>query len=349
MKFGIFEEHLAVDEMIVKYYGHNTLKQFIRGKPIRFGYKFWALCGVSGYCYNFDLYCGKSSSEDKHADLLLGSKVVLNMLDVIKEPQSYSVFFDNLFTGYELLVHLRDLGYQATGTVRENRLKKCPLMEAKEMKKQKRGTYSFRFDTNEEILFVRWLDNTCVSIGTNYDTVEPLQKVQRWLKECKSKELVPPPHVFKNYSAYMGGVDLHDWWISKYATTIRAKKWYWPIFIRIVDMAVVNAHIIYNLINSDDEKAAKKMNLLEFRRAICRSYLKIPTNRKQLGKKHSCSAPIQNPHDVHFDCKGHTIMKRSEQRRCQNKPCTARPRTYCSKCTVTLCATCFSSYHKYNG
>lgn len=144
--------------------------------------------------------------------------------------------------------------------------------------------------------------------------MKPLQKVQRWLKECKSKELVPQPHVFKNYSAYMGGVDLHDWWISKYATTIRAKKWYWPIFIRIVDMAVVNAHIIYNLINSDDEKAAKKMNLLEFRRAICRSYLKIPTNRKQLGKKHSCSAPSQNPHDVRFDCKGHIIMKRSEQR-----------------------------------
>ena len=70
VKFGVFEQHLAVDEMIVKYYSHIILKQFIRGKPIRFGYKFWALCCVSGYCYNFDLYCGKSSSEDKHADCL---------------------------------------------------------------------------------------------------------------------------------------------------------------------------------------------------------------------------------------------------------------------------------------
>uniref|UniRef100_A0A0L8IF49 PiggyBac transposable element-derived protein domain-containing protein n=1 Tax=Octopus bimaculoides TaxID=37653 RepID=A0A0L8IF49_OCTBM len=218
MKFGIFEEHLAVDEMIVKCYGHHTLKQFIRSKPIRFGYKFWAICGVSGYCYNFDLYCGKSSSDDNRVDLLLGSKVILNMLDVVEEPQSYSVFFDNLFTGYELLVHLRELGFQATGTVRENRLKKCTLMEAKELKKQNRGTYSFRFDTNEEIIFVKWLDNTCITIGTNYDTVEPLQKVQRWLKECKAKCSVSQPHVFKNYSAYMGGVDKHDWWIRKYAS-----------------------------------------------------------------------------------------------------------------------------------
>ena len=88
------------------------MKQFIRGKPIRFGYKFWALCGVSGYCYNFDIYGDKSSADDNRADLLLGSKVVLNMLDVVEEPQSYSVFFDNLFTGYELLVHLRELVFK---------------------------------------------------------------------------------------------------------------------------------------------------------------------------------------------------------------------------------------------
>ena len=37
MKFGIFEENLSFDEMIVRYYGHHSLKQFIRGKPIRLG------------------------------------------------------------------------------------------------------------------------------------------------------------------------------------------------------------------------------------------------------------------------------------------------------------------------
>ncbi|XP_046998371.1 piggyBac transposable element-derived protein 3-like [Schistocerca americana] len=46
-KFGIFEEILSVDKMIVKYYGRSGLKQFILGKPIRFGYKLWSLCGAS--------------------------------------------------------------------------------------------------------------------------------------------------------------------------------------------------------------------------------------------------------------------------------------------------------------
>ena len=137
------------------------------------------MCGVSGFCYNFDLYCGKSSKNEDDDGLLLGTKVVLRMLEAVKVPNSHSVFFDNFFTGYDLLVHLRNLGYQATGTVRENRLSKCPLRPTNAMKKEKRGTYDYMFDTNEEILFVRWSDNKCVCVGTNYDTIEPVKKVKR--------------------------------------------------------------------------------------------------------------------------------------------------------------------------
>ncbi|KAG5863840.1 hypothetical protein JTB14_017775 [Gonioctena quinquepunctata] len=37
------EEHLCYDESMVKYYGRCGCKQFIRGNPIRFGYKMWCL------------------------------------------------------------------------------------------------------------------------------------------------------------------------------------------------------------------------------------------------------------------------------------------------------------------
>ncbi|XP_049947571.1 piggyBac transposable element-derived protein 3-like [Schistocerca serialis cubense] len=51
-KFVLSEENLSIDEMIDKYYGRSGLKQFIRGKPIRFGYKLWSLCGASGTFLN---------------------------------------------------------------------------------------------------------------------------------------------------------------------------------------------------------------------------------------------------------------------------------------------------------
>lgn len=42
-QFGILGEYLAVDEVIVKYYGHNSLRKFIHGKLEIFGCKLWAL------------------------------------------------------------------------------------------------------------------------------------------------------------------------------------------------------------------------------------------------------------------------------------------------------------------
>jgi hypothetical protein len=41
----------------------------------------------------------------------------------------------------------------------------------------------------------------------------------------------------------MGGVDHQDWLVGKYTIQIRGKRWYWPIFTRIVDMALTNAWI----------------------------------------------------------------------------------------------------------
>lgn len=70
IKFGVFKHCVSVDEMIVKYYSHRSLNQFIQVKPVRFGYKLWPLCGTSGYCYNFDLYCGKKGAFEGNDDIV---------------------------------------------------------------------------------------------------------------------------------------------------------------------------------------------------------------------------------------------------------------------------------------
>lgn len=61
-QWGIFHERLSIDEAMVKYFGHHSAKQFIRGKPVRFGYKDWTICSSTGYCYCFDTYCGAKPS-----------------------------------------------------------------------------------------------------------------------------------------------------------------------------------------------------------------------------------------------------------------------------------------------
>ncbi|XP_035216951.1 piggyBac transposable element-derived protein 3-like [Stegodyphus dumicola] len=154
-KWGIFHENLSVDEMIVRYYGHHTLKQFIKSKPIRFGHKFRALCGNDGYCYNFALYCGKETNTSESDKLPLGTKVVLNLLSIVEDPKSHRVYFDNFFTSHALLKKLKELKFRASGTIRENRTEKCPIMDDKKMSKKERGFYDSKFDTTNEILVVK--------------------------------------------------------------------------------------------------------------------------------------------------------------------------------------------------
>ena len=49
IQFGIFDKNLSTDESMISYFGRNSCKMFIRGKPIHFRYKLWCLCGSNGY------------------------------------------------------------------------------------------------------------------------------------------------------------------------------------------------------------------------------------------------------------------------------------------------------------
>ncbi|KAK9700904.1 Transposase IS4 [Popillia japonica] len=92
-------------------------------------------------------------------------------------------------------------------------------------------------------MVIRWMDNSEVTIATNYDTIEPMVTVQRFSKEKKKKVGVPQPLAFNNnnYNRYMGGVDLHDNGVANYRIGIRGKKWWWPLWVQCLDSAVVNA------------------------------------------------------------------------------------------------------------
>ncbi|XP_039954216.1 piggyBac transposable element-derived protein 3-like [Bactrocera tryoni] len=63
------EQNLFFDESMISYFGRHGCKQFIKGKPLRFGYKVWSLCTPSGYMVNFEIYQGKNprANEDYEA------------------------------------------------------------------------------------------------------------------------------------------------------------------------------------------------------------------------------------------------------------------------------------------
>ena len=136
-QFGVFSKDLSIDEQMVPYFGRHSSKMFIRGKPIRFGYKNWVLASSCGYPYKFETYTGASKSKDSSKPL--GPQVVCSLLSVVKNPTCHRICFDNFFTSYFLLRYLHEHKFRALGTIREKRTMKCPLRSSKVVLKEKRG------------------------------------------------------------------------------------------------------------------------------------------------------------------------------------------------------------------
>jgi hypothetical protein len=164
MQFGVFHEKLSIDESMVHYCGHHSAKMFIRGKPVRFGYKLWMLCLYDGYPYKSVIYAGKV---DRPVEMTLEEHVVTEFAKLLTTPSNYKLFFDNFFSSYGLFVTLREMGIRATGTTLEGRCGDAPFTDKKKFKKTKRGTYKYCSD--QSVNAVRWNDNNVVTMLTNFD------------------------------------------------------------------------------------------------------------------------------------------------------------------------------------
>lgn len=229
-QFYVPEESFNYDRSMVKYFGRHSCKQFIKGKPIRFGYKVWCLNTKSGYLINFNMYQGKDPKFNENYTSVFGSCAapLVTMLDELpndKRQLPYSLFCDNLFTSFHLLAHLKERGYSVTGTIRDNRIpKNCPIISKAEMKMKKRAEVASILDRTNRIMVVRWLDNNVVTIASTSSGVNPQATVKRYSRASRSIVQVLQPRLITNYINSMGGTDLMDENINRFRIGLRSKK-----------------------------------------------------------------------------------------------------------------------------
>ena len=91
-----------------------------------------------------------------------------------------------------------------------------------------------------------------------------------------------------------------------------------------------------------------QVSQLSFRQSLAMSYLKsgVPSAKRRSNVViHATGTKV--PRGVRFDLCGHWIVKRTKQQRCQGKDCPVKPLSYCEKCGVTLCISCFKDYHMF--
>ena len=329
-------EELSIDKCMVPYYGHHPTKQFIRDKPVRFGYKLWSICTADGYLLHAEPYCG-SATQLKNTGCDQGADVVLGLVEKCGLRPGHHVTFDNFFSSLPLLEQLSAACFGGTGTIRENRVPKdATLISSAELNKKKRGSLSSI--CTDDISLVRWKDNRTVTMASNKHGVEPIQKASRWSKEEKKKVIVDMPASVDVYNRTMGGVDLHDQFVANYRVRIRSKKWWWPLFIWNINSAAVNAWLMFRRLGHD-------VTLLEFvRSCVLDTIAAHGTDASRPGIRPLPVVGSAAGNKTRYAETGHRPAKgNSKYGRCRQ--CSKRSAYVCVKCNVAVHPECMKEYH----
>ena len=281
-------------------------KQFIRGKPIRFGYKVWSLASSSGYMYHMQPYSGW------HTGLGQGPSVVLGLAEQAQVPQGCKFIHDNLFTTLSLLDEMTKRGYGSrtvclTSHSHHRRTSRsCPGEPLK---------YSAK-------------ERSCWSVGRTTALSQWRATINRWNWERCAIVKVKQPTCISIYNQHMGGVDLHDQQIARYHISIRSKKWWWPIFAWSLNSALVNSHIFYQ------DVIGGTIDLLTFSRIVAQSLMQS-FGMKPLshGRRSLMAAAVED--QAKYDNVSHWPINTMQRfRRCRH--CDKRTTYACDKCKAPL-------------
>ena len=127
------DSHQSIDEKMIKFKGRNIMRQYVKNKPIKWGFKNWFRCDArTGYVYEFDVYTGRKDMKE----VGLGEGVVLQLTKRLEDTYC-KVFFDNFFTSPRLLRELAAINLYGSGVVRKDR-KLLPLVTNEKKDKQGR-------------------------------------------------------------------------------------------------------------------------------------------------------------------------------------------------------------------
>ncbi|XP_055923064.1 piggyBac transposable element-derived protein 4-like [Eupeodes corollae] len=335
----------AIDEHMIKFKGHNIMKQYVKNKPVKWGFKMWCRCDPrTGYLFQFDLYTGKKQGV---AEIGLGESVVLQLCNDLQNL-GCEIYFDNFFNSPNLQHKLANMNIRSCGTVRSNRKNIPKNLPADKM--MKRG--QIYATSSQGISFIKWMDNKAVFMLTNFLSPITTTTVKRRMHGSGEKINVTCPDVVVKYNKNMGGVDLMDQRKVCYEVDRKAKiKYYLRLFFDLLDIAMNNAYIIYSKLHDDKLVEGTLLSCLEFRQVISRSLIADFSSRQRTLP----STVMTNKRIGNLQKRGtpsHIMVKTNIRKRCvqcAKSRVENRTNNTCSTCIVQFCFTsernCFQDYH----
>ncbi|XP_031145958.1 ARL14 effector protein isoform X1 [Sander lucioperca] len=335
-------QHISIDERTIASKARLSLKQHVRNKQ---GYKLFVLADSNcGYTWNVFVRQGKSSGSGKGP----GYESVMSLMDFTCLGTGYHLYVDNFYTSSQLFKDLLKKGIGACGTIHANRVG----FPHNFPRGTPRGT--IQWIRNGKVLFVKWMDTQEVIVCSTIHKAFNGDAVRRRVKTAGKwvQTDVPIPVAVKDYNQHMGEVYRSDALTGYYNVIHKTKKWYRTFFFHFVDIAVVNAHILYQQCYRDPAMTQK-----EFRQALVEELADLGSESQSLASKKKFPFPSDQTasHKLRYFAEGLDVPRRAAtttgRRNCVL--CHRKTPVGCVSCNVPLCFVvqrdCFNIWHRQNG
>ncbi|KAL1252136.1 hypothetical protein QQF64_019932 [Cirrhinus molitorella] len=208
-------QNISIDERMVASKARNGLKQYMKNKPTKWGYKLFVLAdSLCGYTWDFFIYEGKANLEYSKG---ISYDSVMILANERLLGSGYKLFVDNFYTSPKLFRDLLQKKIWACGTGRRS-------------------------------AFVEWKDRRDVLMCSTFHKAFKGDSIKRTVRGTDGVWAIqdfPVPAAVLDYNKHMGGVDLSDALISFYTVLHKTRRWYRSFFFHFVDIAVVNAFILH--------------------------------------------------------------------------------------------------------
>nr|XP_037273534.1 piggyBac transposable element-derived protein 2-like [Rhipicephalus microplus] len=180
---------------------------------------------------------------------------------------------------------------------------------------------------------------------------EAAARASRYNRQKKERSEIPCPVVITIYNKHKGGVDLLDSLISVHRPYLKLKRYYFRVFLNILDLTAVNAWLLYkrNALSKKDEYAERADFKMDLAASLCKAGKTVvkkrgrPSNESieqasQEKRKRGPTDPAPTK-DVRLDQVGHWLLWNQKRQRCKFPSYTGICMSYCVKCEVHLCST----------
>ncbi|XP_048842318.1 uncharacterized protein LOC125715113 isoform X11 [Brienomyrus brachyistius] len=223
-------EHMTIDEQLFPTKVRCPFTQYISSKPDKFGIKFWIATDLeTKYVCNAFPYLGKDPNRQKGERL--AENVVMNLMEPFLD-EGRNVTTDNFFTSLSLSKRLLQRNTTVLGTVNKVR-RELPPSAKDTAEREEFSTSVLRSGSVSLTIYSPKKKKTVCLMSSLHKDVA--------IGDDKKRK----PNTITDYNHMKCGVDVLDQMARMYSVRSATRRWPVAVFYNMLDLAAVNAYVLY--------------------------------------------------------------------------------------------------------